>query len=541
MGVAFRRLRELPRTPQSLTWGLLGAAGLTRVFIVPHLVITMYMGYMLTGNAISAGRTFRYGAGAQVLWRSVLWVFPTDHASVLMLHSILASLTLVWWAAILVRAGFRSSGIPFVILLLGFTPMLLWSETSDSLTVPVLFWTLGSALLAQEYLSTRKARYLAGAVVWLALAGHTRPEQVFFGPLLLLTILAFQDASGGLKDRLRAPILAWVSAAIGYVALVGPQIHLSFYHRTQMMQRDSWPRQFGFVLRYLWEFLRSSQTNAILDQRMVAAAVLPLALVALFVTTRENAKRFRRGLVAVGLAWMSFYYIDLSSASAPRLHAVMLVPALIIVADLLSDLWTAAPHKKPWLGRVAALACVVAVTAGSISTAGYFWQPTNERQEDSFFREALAEIPPQGRFVLLRVMNDDRDGDADYYTHFHHPDYLIRDRGGSIVSLSGYTRDPAAFASDPVFYYQGMRCFSTFRSADTPAPETYFRPACRAMHEQFELDPVLERTVLNYGDFGLTYYSTQPDFELGLYRVVARRKPDNPAPPVPSNLIIGGP
>lgn len=521
LAVAWRRLRALPVAWLAGLGGIVAAGAVLRLFVVPHQVVTEYMGYQLTSFTAEMEVIPRYGVGAQVLWRALFQVAPTDHATVIALHAVLGTLTLVWLAAALLRAGVRPAGALAATALAALLPQFLWSDASDSLTVPVLFWTLGATLFAQEYLATRQWSHLVGAVAWLALAAHTRPEHVVFGPLLVLVFVAAGGTAPRLRDRLRAPAAGWIAGVAGYALLAAPQVLYAFHMRAVMTARGGWPHTFAEVLpRMPALFVKA---NALFDPEMVPLALAPLAALGLVAAPSWAARRLRLALLGLGVAWLCFYYIDLSVASLPRLHVVLALPAAIVAGALLGDLWHLRPQRARWLGPALGAVAAGALVAGVPTAAQALFQPTNEAEEDAFFREAVAALPANVPFVFVRLGRGDKDpGDM---THDHHPDYLVRPpaRQGYVMSVAELLAEPR-LPERPVYWYKGMRCYSRLRREDQPPPATYVAPACGRMEAAFTLEPVVERVVANHGDLMLPYYSTEAQLPLGLYRVVSRRE-----------------
>ena len=529
--ITYGQIRGLPH--KNLILAAIGGGALLRIFVMRHLVITVYMGYLLTDKAASLRETARYGIGTQALWHQLFQFTAPDHASVIMLNACLGIMSMGLLVALLRRAGYGSVGILSSILLMAFLPVLLWSDCSDSLTVVVLFWTFGATVFAQEYLLSRKIHHLLGALVWLVMAAHTRPEQVFFGPLFLLTVIIFQP--GAIREKLKLPWYAWLISVLGFILLVLPQIFLALEQKDQLIQFGSWPHRFAEIIPQLPD--RWLHENALLESRYVPSMLLPLAVLGLFIASTWERRRFRLAVFILGWIWLSFYYIDLSVASGPRLHVVMVIPAIIAVGGLCEELWSWRSKRwpsKPWLGPVLAVACIGAVGATMPPSLDWFTQDTNEWEEDVFFRDAVSSINDPS-FTLLRVGFADL-GEADY-THQHHPDYLVRPphRNGTTLSITSFIQEfdlPGA-PEHPVYFYLGLRCYSRERWNNEPAPPEYFRPACRRIMEEFERTLVYPaegpKIVPNHGDLALRYYAdrkTQPTFELGLYRIGKRRNKD---------------
>ena len=195
---AWQSFRGHTKNHQMGMGGLVTLGAFIRWIVVPHLVVTMYMGFKLADRAAYLQEHFRYGVGAQVMWHGLFEITGPDHAYLIGLNSLLAIFSLLWLVSILTRAGFNATGLLFALALLALMPMNIWSDASDSLTVPVMFWTLGATVFAQRVLDHGRVWDLWGAVLWLGMAAHTRPEHMLFGPLFVFLVLAFQAGRGPL-------------------------------------------------------------------------------------------------------------------------------------------------------------------------------------------------------------------------------------------------------------------------------------------------------------------------------------------------------
>jgi hypothetical protein len=176
--------------------------------------------------------------------------------------------------------------------------------------------------------------------------------------------------------------------------------------------------------------------------------------------------------------------------------------------------------------RRAGLRALVAslVLAATVATAFELFQPTNEATEEALLREAIARLPRDRAYTLVRTSYADRDRVAEGgHTHEHFPDYLVRPPAGRarVVSVTDFTLDPDL--ERPAFFFWGMRCHARFRPEGTPPPRgENLQPHCARMRERFRLEPVFERVVPNRGDVWIDYYGDAPRLRLGLYRIRQR-------------------
>jgi hypothetical protein len=115
----------------------------------------------------------------------------------------------------------------------------------------------------------------------------------------------------------------------------------------------------------------------------------------------------------------------------------------------------------------------------------------------------------------------EQDNEPQRYTHQHYPDYLLGEKA-RVMSIRDFESRPI-MPGGPVYYYQGMRCYSRFRKEAEAKPKRYILPGCHSMKNRYHLEPVIEQVVPNLGDLALLYYSAEPEYRLGLYRIKAKK------------------
>lgn len=477
-----------------VVWSLLGAGAALRLAL-PYRMVEMGIGYQLVRLADELTLP-RYGAGTTTLHHAVFQVFGADHTTMAWTHKVLGALTLPLACAAGVRlAGDRGRAIaPFWAGALAVTPMLVKSDLTESNLVPVL-WALFSALVA--WTSTSGTLRIAATAAGLGFAALSRPEMAAVAPALWLAL-----ARPWRERTLRRPALA-----VAVVLAVAIPFQLAFVRHVVGWEtaEGSLHLQKGLSPERVLAVLGQ---NALLDPRLVPAAVPVLALLAL-------GARETRGRVAVwllgGLAWLYVYSVDLSKASMPRLHLVGLLP------------WSlAAAAGVAWLrdrSRLLAAGAVLAWLATAAATVPTLWAPTNEDVQDASFDRLRASLP-EGPYVLAMLTSTDAPDPPGHFTHRHAPVYRFRD--GEVVPLSSIAArlDPEDPAAPPVFFFQGVSCHASLLRADRG--ERGLLPACDAVRERFDLEPVWEEDVPNHGNpvhQELGYYGDDPSFRIGLYRV----------------------
>jgi hypothetical protein len=521
---AFLRVVRLQRAASDSSGVLASAATLAgaavRWLIAPRWIVTMYIGYLLTEQAIELQTASHYGVGSQALYHALFALLPRDHRSLMWVNSVLGVLTIPLWATACARLlGDRRAGAVFA-LLLALVPLFIKNDNSDANQVPALFWLAGGLVLWDEYLEGGEGGPLLGALSLLALSSIARPEMPALVPALVaLATVALahnrvEPENVPARTRLSDPRLL-VGVAVAAALVVPHALHVA-RSADLLLERDSLPGWSLARVRALGWFLAAR--NTLLSPTLYPVALVPLA--ALSLAERDAAARRRRLVVAaMALVALLPYVVDLCRANMARVHVPAALFATMLAAAGAVRLWDRARGVLP---RVA---LVVAVAGTAVPTALRLWRPTNEQAEEVFLREAIARLPRSGGYTLVRLAREDRDRahpDADF-THHHFPDYLVRPPvgGGNVSSATDWMAQPD-FAA-PAFFYWGMRCYAEFRPEGTPPPRgEALQPACRAVRERFRLEPVIEREVANRGDVWLEYYGDAPTLRLGLYRILPR-------------------
>jgi len=478
---------------QRLVLGLLAAGALLRL-LIPGRLVEMGIGYQLVRYADELMLP-RYGAGTTTLHHLVFQVFGVDHDVMIATHRVLGILTLplafVAGMSLVQRARQLPWLAPAWASALALTPILIKSDATESNLVPVLF-ALWVALLAWERLRSPLGR--AVTLAGLAFVALSRPEMAVVGP--------------GIWLALGRPWTRWRDTAFVFVPLVAAvAVQLVFVQQVVDWETGVQSLHLGKTVT-VERMLQVAANNALFDARLVPLVLAPLALAGLLV--RET-----RGAVATlllgGLAWVYVYAVDLSAASMPRLHIVIVIawslPAAVALAAL-------AARHRPAAVAVAALWLIgAAMTIPSLSA------PTNEDTQQRLFDAVRASIPAEGGFVLAALATSDAPDPPGHYTHRHIPGYLFGD--GMIAALGDLDRWVEGDA--PVYFFQGTSCHARLLRSETD--ETGPLSACAGVHRAYELEPVWTEQVPNHGNpvhQELGYYGADPHFEVGLWRVVGR-------------------
>ena len=474
------------------------AAGVALRLLLPHRMVEMGIGYQLARFADELILP-RYGAGTTTLHHAVFAIFGADHLTMVWTHRVLGALTLPVACAVGVRlldsgsAGHRARPAGLAALWAGalaLTPMLLRSDLTESNLVPVL---LAIWLALACWIGTRGVLRVAGTSAGLAFAALSRPEMLVVAPGLWLLLCR------PWRERLDAGAVALL--LITPLALQGAFVR-------EVVAWETAEASLHLRSSGLWDKLpQVLANNGLLDPRISPALVPLLGWVGLL-AAHSAALWTRWALALGGLAWLYVYAVDLSLASIPRLHVVGLLAWSLLAA-------AGAARLLAWR-RPAGLAAITLWGLSALATVPALWAPTNEDTQDALYDELDATLPRDGPWVLALLGSADAPDQPGHYTHRHAPVY--RFRGGRLSDLG---RIPGHLDGDAeVFYFQGVGCYARLNRA--LAGESGLLPACAAVHQRFELEPLWRREVPNHGNpvhQNLLYYGDDPAFEVGLWRV----------------------
>lgn len=493
--------------------GALTVAAVLRWALAPHWIVTIYIGYHLTQQAIDLLPVSHYGVGSSALYHALFAVLPRDHATLLWANSILGVATLPLVATFARRYFDDARAGVIAAALLAALPLFVKNDNSDANHVPCLWWLYGSLVLWDEYLETRAAEPLGLAAALAALAAIARPEMPVLLPVLCaLLALGRWPPRAVWRDRRLYPVLA-----LALLALV-PQVEHVLREIDALRQSASLP---GLGPRRAEEFLRRLRTlNTLATPWLFPRAVLWVAALGLVLPGGRPGARRALALAAIP-AW-SIYSLDLCRANMARVHVPSAQMVTLVAAAGLSRLLDLLPSRAArallGVGFVAALCPDVAASVRVL------WAPTNEQAEETFLREAIRRLP-RGPFTLVRIGHGDRvivPGRSEY-THDHFPDYLVTPPAGEARTRTIREWIERPDWSAPVFFYSGTRCFARMRPPSARAPHgDNHQEACREMHDRFALEPVHARTVPNRGDVWLEYYGDARALPLTLFRVRPR-------------------
>jgi hypothetical protein len=511
------------RLSSRLTLVACALAALGRWVLAPKQIVTMYIGYLLTEQAIELSTASHYGLGSLSLYHALFGVLPLDHASLLWTNAVLGVLTLPLAAAFAARLTKSPRTGALFALLVALTPLFVRNDTSDANHVPCLFWAFGGLVSLGAWLDDGRRSGLVASAILLALAANGRPEMPLVVAMWIAVALV---ATPPPRARWRDPAL-WVALPLASASVVPHLLHVGA--ATAMLEERGGLPGAGSAASTASAMLRSLvRLDTLLTPSLYPAALLLLALAAVGLPVRLGgvSLRLRLALALTTAATIALYGMDLCRANMARVHVPgALLCTLLAAISLTALLERAAARSRGALSFAIAIAAAL-FTATAAPSAAKLFAETNEQTEESLIREAVARLLRDAEYTFVRFARADRDlsSKGSDSTHQHFPDYLLRPpQGRALVSSFRDWIDQPSF-DRPAFVFVGLRCYAEFRDEGTKPPHgAALQPACAELRERFELEPVFERDVRNYGDVWLEYYGDAPTFRVGLYRVRALR------------------
>lgn len=512
---AYLRVLEVWRPAAPLERRLLGAAiaaaAFLRWIVAPLWIVTMFIGYHLTEQALDLLPVSHYGVGSSAFYHALFAILPRDHRSLLWANSVVGVLTIPFYATYAARVtNDRRAGVIFASLV-ALVPLFIKNDNSDANHVPLLWWMFGGLVLWDEALETGRRAPLAAAMALFALATIARPEM----PLLLPLLVVITTFGLGRGKHWPVRTKTFALLALLFALAVVPQALHVLRASLELKSRSSL-NGLGLARIALAPVLLVTN-DTVLRPHLFPLALVPFALYPLL-DRRPEGRRRPAALAIAAVTSLVVYMVDLCEANMARVQVPGALFVTMLAALGLSRAWD---RVRAPAYRVAAAVLLVGTAMPSVSR---LWAPTNEQAEEELIREAVAEMPRDKPFTLVRMDWDDRDPEKTAeFTHYYFPDYLIERpaRKGRAVSIAAFEQRPRFDA--PAYFFAGVRCYASMRKAGTPPPpgDNLQRP-CARMGEQFVLEPVFEREIPNRGDVWLEYYGDAPTLKVGLYRIRPR-------------------
>ena len=501
-------VQVIARRLRPLLFILIALALLTHV-LPPSRMVMVFSGYDQVHHLAQA-EALRYGPGAIWIYGPWLWLSSVDHALIQGVNRGLGFLSLVVLWALVARLVPARPRLPLLFAALSVSAPLLWRDhASESLLVGGLFVGLIGLF---GVLRARDAVDWLMALPCLVLSAMTRPEFAFALSVLVPALILTRGRDLLLRERAFTGFLVASALALGWVHYETMSAWVGSLRQTSALESVG-------MGELLWRVFSR-------DTVEVVWGYGPLALL-LFIGAAFWARQERPLIVTLAIVaslWAALTRIDLPQVSIPRVHApIWLMWCLIgaIGLDLLvGALMQATRKRRVLLG--AGLAALWLTSAGA--TLPPLYHPTNEDSEEALIQEARRHIGDAPFAALATMLSQDPPPSGKASRAF--PAYLFNQPNRPLV-LSGLSELQHHWVEDkgPVYALLGVRCYAEMREeSGAPAPSVARAlKACADFRDAWELEPIIERDVPNYGDRAFPMYPDTATLRVGFYRVVGRR------------------
>ncbi len=484
-----------------LLWAV--ALGL-RLWLSPRTFLHEYYHIAETVPAYLSGEVVPgYGKTGPALFRLVgrLLGRGEDLRIIFLTNAVISSLA-VPAAAFLVLAVVRSWPQALcAALLLAVLPQHLRFSAAEDLFVQAITFGMWSLALFASYQRTRRLEDALLGVLAASLATQSRPEMIFFPAVVVAFLLC-------VEPRAWRVLFAWPTLVAGAVLAVLLVPHALDVMRSMREARSPAPHV-PSVRNYF-------KTLLLFDPR-ITPIIYPLMLV---VGAAWAAIRRPGWLLWTVAVYVGFTVFALSIFDNPPYHLrVQNLPMsyLVLLAPGAVPAWMAAWRRHRQLGAALGIAfLVVSAIAVVARWRGFVGELKDQQLEWAFLERHVPELPARGTLITSIEAGG------------HHldafPEFLLT-RNGQRYALVDIRRAAEGAVAWPeptgeLLFYQGMFCY--FGIDDEPAPEP-MTPACRAVHEHYNAEPLLVKDLHTEGYSALRYaQGGRGVYRIGFYRLTPR-------------------
>ncbi|MFH1529137.1 MAG: hypothetical protein ABIK09_00205 [Pseudomonadota bacterium] len=512
---------------------------LIRLLVAPRVVM-IYMAFGFTQEVSMFEGLPRYGAGAFTLYRLLFELFPTDHLTIIQANTCLGFLTIPAILAFVQRHRPRGLAVAVLAVLLNVTPMFICDHRTESILVVAVFFLWHGLLLLDGLLAHGSRWCLAGALPLLGLAALCRPEMIIIVPVAVGVVIIARAREGLRGARIPLGIAGCVLAMP-----LGLQLHHLLEVVPTQIDRGAIPAlDLGILLSLPGELVFE---NGWLDVWTFPVGVTLMAFVGLL-TARRGRRTLPLGLGALAVVWTLVYVVDAPLTSLPRLHAPAAALVGILAALGVDDVRARLVKIGGRMGISLAVGVGVLVLGSALPSIPSLFAPTNELQDERFFRRAVAALPDTP-ICLVRIGPGDSPPRG--RTHRYHPDYLVTppNREGQVSGIAAWEAKRSGGCADAAYFYLGLLCYAEESTGGphgvpervvqarclwgedcwraffvhhedaTAPPRRPLVSACAHILDEGRPVPVLEEDLPNVGDNEFGYYPEVPTFRVGLYRL----------------------
>jgi hypothetical protein len=484
-----------------LVWGVALGLRLTvspRTFLHEYYHITETVGAYFGGEAAPG-----YGRTGPALFRLAAQMLGAgDDVRILFFTNAVLSSMAVPAVAMLVLAVFRSWPQALcAALLLAVSPQhLRFSAAEDLFVQAITFGLWALALFASHQRTRRQVDALLGALA-ASLAMQSRPEMIFF-PLVVVGFL-FGTERRAWRTVLSRPML--VAALVFAVSIVPHVLDVLASMRSGRSPSPGIP-----------SFSRYVDTLVVLDPQITPT----VHRVVIAVGAAWAAVRRPGWLLWILAVYVGFTVFALSIFDNPQFHlraqnlptSYLLMLGVGVVPAWMAA-WGARRRVGAGVGIAVGVLSAVMVVAG---WRGFIGELEDQQLEWAFLERHVPDLPRQA--TLLTAV------EAGGHNLDVFPEFLLTRSGRryALVDVRKAAKGavPWPEPSKDLLFYQGMFCYFAFDDEPSPEPMT---PVCRAVHERYDLEPLIVEDLRTEGYSSLRYaQGGRGVYRIGFYRLTPR-------------------
>lgn len=487
--------------------------------LVPDRPVMMYMGYQLTEIAHDLTHIPKNGAGALAFYHLLFELTGPSHRVMAHANAILGGFIPVTATVLMLGMGARRVTALTAAILIALTPVFIHSDHTESFGVPMTLWMLTGAWLLTRFRRFDHLPSLAVAMVLILMAVGSRPEALIMAPML--GILALCSAHGKIR----------VWRFLPFVIVAGILLTVRAVSMSLAVEGELEKGNIPAIVDP--ESIRAIIGGLVFRNGALWPSVFPLTITLFAVgaplVERGTNRVKTSGLLAIAALWIAISQVDLPFVSITRVQ----VPPLVIIAMV--GAWGAVSSYEKLTVRFGRFRMVwgaillgVLTTGLAIFTVGPIWTRTLADVEEEGLRLSLNALPHESVTFVRRSFND-RPAER---IHLQYPDYMFRPphRADTVMGTTEFLS--VGKATGPTYFYLGTRCWLR------TCPELKMHPSCRAVLDQYDLEPVFERDVkipdikgdrprMNARqdiDFGWCTAEVDGNIRIGLYRILNPHK-----------------
>jgi hypothetical protein len=485
----------------ALLWAV--ALGL-RLWLSPRTFLHEYYHIAETVPAYLSGDVAPgYGRTGPALFRLVgLVLGRSEDVRVIFLTNAVVSSLAVPAAAMVVLAMVRSWPQALcAALLLAVLPHHLRFSAAEDLFVQAITLSLWSLALFASYQRTRRLEEALLGALAASLAMQARPEMILF-PAVVVGFLSCVQPRGW------RVLIGWRTLVAGAVFAV-----LLVPHALDVMRSTREGRSPGVHLPTVGRYI---ETLVLFDPRITPIVYLPM----LIVGGAWAAIRRPGWLLWIVAVYLGFTVFALSIFDNPQFNLreqILPTSYLVLLGAGVVPVWMSVWRRHHQMAARLGIALLALSAVGVVARwRGFVGELKDQQLEWAFLERHVSGLPAQGTLITA-VDTGGHNLDA-------FPEFLLTGSGRryALVDVRRASEGVVGWPepSGELLFYQGMFCYFAFD--DEPAPEP-MTPACRAVHERYDAEPLLVEDLHTEGYSTLRYaQGGRGVYRIGFYRLTPR-------------------